>query len=106
MIAPPQPPDPAPGFVAVGMIPRHFIVGDDLIVPIDDVEASIRSEMDRDGTKPFIAGSHQVGQFPQPVTGAVALNPDGVDPARDRVGDIHDVGIRLGPGPVRQGKSA
>ncbi|NBX29170.1 hypothetical protein EBR04_01750, partial [bacterium] len=50
----PNPPDTAALPVAVGMVPRHLVVRDDLVVPIDHVEAAVGAELDRDRAKRLV----------------------------------------------------
>ena len=44
-------PDPAACFVAFRVGPRHLVVGDDFVIPIDNVEVPIRAETHGDGAK-------------------------------------------------------
>jgi hypothetical protein len=57
-------PDAAAGFVALGMGARDFVVRNDLVVPIDDVEAAVGAERDGDGTKPFVARLDEIAEQP------------------------------------------
>jgi len=59
-------PDPAAQLVPFGVGPGDFVVGDDLIVPVDDVEAAIGSEREGDGTEPGIAAEDEVGEVFEP----------------------------------------
>ena len=47
----PDSPDPAADAIAIGMGPRHLVVGDDLVVPIHDIEAAVGAELEGDGAE-------------------------------------------------------
>ena len=60
-----HPPDASAAFVAIGMVARHFIVRNDLVVPVHDVEAAIGAELNRDRPKPRVAALDEIGQVLQ-----------------------------------------
>src|SRR5881396_1513399 len=55
-------PDSAAGLVAFGMVPRHFVVRNDLVIPVHDVKAAVRAELDGNRAEPRVAAANEVGQ--------------------------------------------
>ena len=45
------------------MIQRHFVVADDPVVEISDVESVIRTELEIDGAEPRVVAGEEVGLF-------------------------------------------
>ena len=86
----PDPPDPAADAIAVGMRPRHLVVGDDLVVPVDDIQAAVGAKLESDRAERRIAALEQVV--------ALAIRPvitgpcgdDRLDRVGDRIGDVED----------------
>ena len=54
-------PDAAVGFVTVWVGGWQFVVGDDFVIPVGDVEAAVRAELDVDGSEPIVFGGQEVG---------------------------------------------
>ena len=54
-------PDAAVSLVALWVGAREFVVGDDLVVPIGDIEAAVRSEFHIYGTEPIVFRFEQIG---------------------------------------------
>ena len=52
----PDPPYSAVGLVALRVAGRHFVVRDDLVVPVGDIQTSVRAELDVHRAKIFISG--------------------------------------------------
>jgi hypothetical protein len=86
-------PDATAGFVAVRVRAGDFVVGDDFVVPIDDVERAIGAEVDRDGAKPLVGGCNKVGEFFVRVARTVGggRGADSVDRVGDRIGEEEDL---------------
>ena len=90
-------PDPASLAVAAGMGQRHFVMADDPVVEIGDVEGPVGPELDVDGPEP-------VDRRIQTKSGcsialrrrAVPLDPVVVDAVGDHVADEHRAAIGLG----------
>ena len=100
-------PDSAALLVAIGVIPRHFVVGDDLVVPVDNVQAAVRPQPHGHRAKPLVARLHKITQLLQFVARAIPMNFDRLDFARDRVGHVHHLGVSLRPnGLIAQGQPA
>src|SRR5262245_46743832 len=90
-------PDPSPLFVTLRMIAWDFVVRDDFVVPIDEVEALIRAGAKGNRTKPFVVGKHKVWQLLITEAWAIGRHAHGLDLPRDRVGNVKDVAISLRP---------
>ena len=90
-------PDTTRLLIAIGVVTGDFVVADNLVIPVDDIEAAIGAHRHRDGAKERVITGDEVGQLLQRVAGTIAVHPDGVHLRGDGVGDIHDVGIALGP---------
>ena len=90
-------PDPAAFLVPVGMVPRDLIVGNDLVIPIDEVEAAVRPQPQGHRTEHLVAGLNEIRQLVQRVTRPVEPSLDGLDLPRDGIGDVDDVAVSLGP---------
>src|SRR5207253_93127 len=56
-----DPPDSAAGAIAARMVERHFVVADDAVVKVGDVERPIGSELDIDWPEPRIAARKKIG---------------------------------------------
>ena len=56
-------PNAAARLVAIRMIAGDFVVGDDFVVPIYNVETTIWPEMDRDGTEPLVGTENEIGKL-------------------------------------------
>ena len=92
----PDAPDPAAGLIAFGVSTGDFVMRDDFVIPIDDVEAVVGTEMNRNRPKPFVRAEDKVWKFFVAIPWPVAMNFDGLDFASDRVGQIHYVCIGAG----------
>ena len=84
----PDPPDPAPYTVAIGMVSRHFVVRDDLVVPIDHVEAAVGTKLDRNRTKRGIGAGQQIGSLAIRISFTRPAGDDRLDLIGDRIGDV------------------
>ena len=93
----PDPPDPAPYAVAIGMVSRHFVVRDDLVVPIDHVEAAVGTELDRNRTKRGISAGKQIGSLAIRISFTRPVGDDRLDLISDRIGDVEHPLTRRGP---------
>ena len=91
-------PDAAALLVALGVVARDFVVRDDFIVPVHDVEAAVGAEPERHGAEHLVAGLNEVRQFLQAIARPIAMDFDGLDFSGDGVRDIHHVGVGSGPG--------
>ena len=81
-------PDAAVFLVASGVVAGDFVVGDDAVVPVGDVETAVGAEGDGDGAEHGVCGGDEVAGFfecPDPVR--VEGSADGVDFAEDGIGD-------------------
>ena len=54
-------PDAAVGFVTVWVGGWQFVVGDDFVIPVGDVEAAVRAELDINRAEPIVFGGQEVG---------------------------------------------
>ena len=64
-------PDAAMGLVAVGMAKRGLIMSDDRVEPVGEVDGSIGSHVQIDGTEGVMGGREERFQRLQPVAGSV-----------------------------------
>ena len=76
------------------MRPWHLVVGDDLVVPIDDVDAAIGTVCEGDGAKEGIVARDEVGELGELPIRAVAMHGDGLYFADDWISDSYNV-VRL-----------
>ena len=86
------------------MIPRHFVVRDDLVVPIDHVEAAVGAELHGYGPERLVATDEEIRPLAVGESLTGPRGDDRLDRVRDRVGDVEHFfvgsGIRSGsPGP-------
>src|ERR1044071_6361205 len=65
----PDAPDSSPCLVTLRMISRHLVVRNDFVIPIDDIETAIRSEMNRHRTEHRVVRLNEVRQLLQPISG-------------------------------------
>ena len=96
-------PDASAHLVAFGMIPRHFVVRNDLVVPIDNVEAAVGTEMDGHGAEPFVGAADEVGHLQEFMIRAFARQLHRLDALHDRVREIEHIGVRSGETSLRVG---
>ena len=82
-------PDAASFPVALGMRERNFVVADDPVVKVGNVERTIRANFEVDRPKPRVVTDDEVGLFDRLVACAMLLQPVVIDPARHRVPDEH-----------------
>ena len=82
------------------MVSWHLVVGDDLVIPIDDVDAAIGAVGQAHGAEEGIVAGEEVGELFEAQAGDVALlciaglgavQGDGLHFGGDGVGDGHDV---------------
>ena len=100
-------PDATRLLITVGVVAGDLVVADDLIVPIDDVEAAIGAHRHRDRAEERVVAGDEIREFFERVAGAIALHLDRVDLGGDRVRHVHHVGVALGPDAgVAQGEAA
>ena len=98
LIAVADAPDAAAGFVAVGVRARNFVVRNDFVIPIDNVERAIGTEMHRDRAEPFVGGRQEVGKFFVAVAAGIQGGADGVNRVRDGIGEEEDLRVRVAGG--------
>ena len=53
-------PDTSALFVAVGMTTRDLVVGNDFVIPIDDIEAAVGAEVGRDRAERLVTGEEKI----------------------------------------------
>ena len=104
-------PDAAAELVAIRMGARHFVMADDLVIPIHDIHASVRPKGEGDGAEPRIVAGEEVRDFVELPVGEivvgrrlVASHHGGVDAAGDRVRDEHEVAVGCGISPLGIGE--
>ncbi len=73
--------------VAAGMVQRHFVVADDAVVEVGDVQRPVRTEADIDRTEPAVVAREEVGLLDGRVAGTVPLEPIVIDAVGDQVAD-------------------
>ena len=74
------------------MCAGNFVVGDDLVVPIDDVDAAVGAVGHGDGAEEGIVAGEEVGGLFEIPIRAVAMHGDGLDLGDDGIGDGHHMG--------------
>ena len=87
-----HPPDASACLVTIGMRSGHLVVGDDLVVPIDDVDAAVGAVGEGDGAEEGIVAGDEVGELGELPIRAVAMHGDGLDLGGDGIGDGHHMG--------------
>ena len=90
-------PDAAGLLVAVGVIAGDLVMADDLVVPIDDVEATIRPHRHRDRAEERVVAADEVVELLEAITRAFAVLADRVHLRGDRIGDVHHAVVALRP---------
>ena len=90
-------PDATRLLVAVRMITGDLVVADNLIIPVDDVEAAVRTHRHRDRTEERVVAADEVLELLEAIARALAMLADRVDLRGDRVGDIHHAVEALRP---------
>ena len=85
-------PDAAAGFVPVGMRARDFVVRDNFVIPIHDVERAVGAEVHRDRAEPFVGGCEKIGKFFVAVAAGIGRGADGVNRVREGIGEEEDFG--------------
>ena len=108
LFLPLQPPDATALFITVGVIAGDFVVADNFVIPIDNINRAIRSEGHAHWAEPFIPTGHHIRQPLQAPTAAVAVHFDSLNAVNDRIGHQHDVRPfrRKGAGSIREGQTA
>src|SRR5690606_6340686 len=92
----PDSPDPTMFFIPIGMGRWQFVVGNYFIVPVRDVQASIRAKLHVHGPEPIILTGHQILEMLRghaPIR--ISHDPHSVDRTGDRVSQKCDV-FKLG----------
>ena len=69
------------------MCARHFVVRNNFIIPIDNVERAIGAKVNRNRAKPLVFGGEKVGQFFVTVARALGRRLNRVDRVGDGVGE-------------------
>ena len=90
-------PDATGLLVAVGVVAGDLVMADDLIIPVDDVEAAVRTHRHRDRTEERVVAGDEVLELLEAIARALTMLADGVDLRGDRVGDIHHAVVALRP---------
>ncbi len=90
-------PDATRLLIAIGVIAGDFVVADDLVIPVDDVEAAIGPHRHRDRAEERVLAGDEILETLEAVAGARAVLADRVDLRGDRVGDIHHAVEALRP---------
>jgi hypothetical protein len=85
-------PDASARLITIWMRSWHFVVGDDLVVPIDDVDAAVGAVGEGDGAEEGIVAGDEVGELGELPIRAVAMHGDGLNLRDDGIGDGHRVG--------------
>ena len=100
-------PDATRLLIAVGVVAGDLVMADDLVIPVDDVEAAIRTHRHRDRTEERVVAGDEIIKVLEAITGALAVLADRVDLRGDRVGDIHHAVVTLRPdADVGEGETA
>ena len=85
-------PDPTSGFITVGVCTWDLVVGDDFVIPIDDVEAAIGAEVGGDGAEPLVLGKHEVVLlFILVLVFVIGVDVDDLQATCDRVNKDKDI---------------
>ena len=85
-------PDPTSGFITIRVCTWNFVVGDDFIIPIDDVEAAIGAEVGGDGAEPLVLGKHEVVLlFILVLIFVIGVDVDDLQATCDRVDEHKDI---------------
>ena len=85
-------PDPASGFIPIGVCAWDLVVGDDFVIPIDDVEAAVGAKVGGDGAEPLVLGEHEVVLFFVLVLAfVIGVDVDDLQAAGDRVDEHKDI---------------
>ena len=84
-----HPPNPPAGLVAVRVRAGHFVVADDLVIPVHDVEAAIGAIGHRDRAEEGVVAGEQIGELLGLPIRAVAMHGEALHLGGDGVGDGH-----------------
>ncbi|MFM9148263.1 MAG: HEAT repeat domain-containing protein [Verrucomicrobiota bacterium] len=76
---------------------RFLVVADDLVVPVDHVEAAVGAHRHGDRTEERVLAAHQVLELLEPVAGTRAMLTHRIHLGRDRIGDVHHPVEARGP---------
>ena len=90
-------PDATRLLIAIGVIAGDFVVADDLVIPVDDVEAAVGTHGHGDRTEERVLAGDEILETLEAVAGARAVLADRVDLRGDRIGDIHHAVEALRP---------
>ena len=99
-------PDAAAGFVAVGVRARDFVVRNDFVIPIDDVERAVGAEMHRDRAEPLVVGREKIGEPLVTVARPVGRGARGVDFVREGIGEEEDLCARVAGGRAKRAEES
>ena len=90
-------PDTARLLIAVRVVTGDFVMADDFVIPIDDVEAAIRAHRHGDRTEERVIAADEVIQLFEAIARALAMLADRVDLRSDWVSDVHHTVVALRP---------
>ena len=104
-------PDPSPLLVPLRMIPRHFIVTDDLVIPVHNVHTTVRPHRHRHRPEPLVARLHKIRQpfhLPTRPRLRAAVHLDGLNLPDNRIRHQHHITPfrRIRPARIRQRQPA
>ena len=77
----PNPPDSPAGPIPIRMVQRDFVMPDDLVVEIRNIQTSIGAELKVDGSKPRVLAGQEIGQLDGFGRRSEVLKPVAIDPA-------------------------
>ena len=70
----------------------NLVVGDDFVIPIDDVEAAIGAEVGGDGAEPLVLGKHEVVLlFILVLIFVIGVDVDDLQATGDRIDEHKDI---------------
>ena len=90
-------PDTTGLFITVRVIAGNFVMADNLVIPVDDVEAAVWTHRHRDGAEERVVAADEVRELFESIARTLTMLADRVDLRSDRVGDIHHAVVALGP---------
>ena len=90
-------PDTAGLLVAVRVVASDLVVADDLVIPVDHVEAAVRPHRHRDRPEERIVAGDEIVEMLESVAGSFTMLADRVDLRGDRVRDVHHAVVALRP---------
>ena len=100
-------PDAPRLLIAVRVVTGDLIMADDFVVPIDDIQAAVRTHRHGDRPEEGVFAADEIVELLQAIAGTFAVLADRVDLGCDRIGDIHDAVEALWPhADIGQGETA